>query len=120
MLLARELLLDQALDEGLKRHTIPGQDKVAGFVGPVEFEAGGEGGDPDLADRGVGRDDEFCAGFFKEDVEHAILFFDFESAVLFGSQKGLFQGFERPVGMIAESSFVEHTEPVYRWIPGEL
>lgn len=119
-LLACELLLDEALDEGLERRSVFGQEKVVGFAGPVQFEAGGEGGDPNLADGRVGSDDEFGPGVFKEDVEDAVLLFDIESAVLFGNEEGLFEGFESAVRVIAKLSFIEHTGPVYRLIPVNL
>lgn len=119
-LFAGELLLDEALDQGDERGSVLWQNEVAGFVGPVELEAGGEGGDPDLTNGRVGRDDELCAGFLKEDVDGSGLFFDLKTAVFFGLEEGFHEGFESAVRVIAECSFVEHTEPVYRLIPAGL
>lgn len=76
------MLADEAIDEGGKGFTGAGQNELLELGIPVEFEAGGEGGDPDLAYWRVGRDDEAGGGVLEEDVKHAALFLDFETGLL--------------------------------------
>ena len=76
------MLADEAIDEGGEGFAGAGQDELLELGIPVEFEAGGERGDPDLAYRRVGRDDEAGSRIFEEDVEHATLFLDLETRLL--------------------------------------
>ena len=76
------MLADEAIDEGGESFAGAGQDKFLERGIPVEFEAGGERGDPDLANWRVGRDDEAGRGIFEEDIQHAALFLDFETCLL--------------------------------------
>ena len=76
------MLADEAIDEGGKGFTGAGQNELLELGIPVEFEAGGEGGDPDLAYWRVGRDDEAGRGILEEDIQHAALFLDFETCLL--------------------------------------
>ncbi len=84
-----------------------------GGVGPLEFEAGGLGGDPDLADRGVGGDDELAGAILEDDVHDAVVVLELEGAgVVLGGDEGLFEGFEGVVGLAAEGGFVDHRDSV--------
>ena len=86
-----------------------GEGEGAGGFGPVEFEAGGLGGDPDLADGSVGGNDEFGGAVFEDDVHDAVVVFELEGAVVvFGDDEGLLEGFEGAVGFAAEGGFVDH------------
>ena len=76
------MLADEAIDESAEGFAGAGQNEFFERGIPVEFEAGGERGDPDLAYRRVGRDDKAGSGIFEEDVEHAALFLDFETRLL--------------------------------------
>ena len=103
-----ELLAEEALGEGEEVFAGLGQgESVGGFV-PLELEGGGERGDPDLADGGVGGEDELGGAVFEEDVEDAVLLFGFEAAVFFGADEGLLEGVEGAVGLLAEGDFVDH------------
>jgi len=76
------MFADEAIDEDAESLSGAGQDELLERGIPVEFEAGGERGDPDLAYRRVGRDDEAGSRIFEEDVEHATLFLNFEPCLL--------------------------------------
>ncbi len=80
-----------------------------GGVGPLEFEAGGLGGDPYLADWGVGGDDELAGAVLEDDVHDAVVVLELEGAgVVFGGDEGLLEGLEGVVGFAAEGGFVDH------------
>jgi len=64
-----------------------GENEAVARVGPVEFEAGGLGGDPYLAYRRIGCEDEFTGAVFEEDVEDAVLLFRLEASCLFGDDE---------------------------------
>ena len=76
------MLGDEAIDEGAEGFAGAGQDEFLKRGIPVEFEAGGEGRNPDLADRRIGCDDEAGSGIVEENVEHAGLFLDLETCLL--------------------------------------
>ena len=76
------MLADEAIDEGAESFAGAGQDEFLELGIPVEFEAGGERGDPDLAHRRIGCDDEAGRWILEENVEHAALFLDFEACLL--------------------------------------
>ena len=104
------MLAKQALDEGLEIFAGLGKGEGAGGFGPVELIAGGEGGDPDLADGSVGRDDELAGAVPEDDVHDAVVVLELEGTVgiVFGGDEGLLEGFEGVVGVAAEGGFVEH------------
>src|SRR5580704_12865775 len=77
-----EVVAEKALGERLEVFTGFGEGEGVGCLGPVEFEAGGLGGDPDLADGGVGGDDEFGGAVFEDDVHDAVVVFELEGAVV--------------------------------------
>ena len=104
-----EVFAEEALGEGFEVFAGFGEGEGVGGFGPVEFEAGGLGGDPDLADRSVGGDDEFGGAVFEDDVHDAVVVFELEGAVVvFGCDEGLLEGFEGAVGFAAEGGFVDH------------
>ena len=76
------MLADEAIDEGGESFAGAGQDELLELGIVVEFEAGGERGDPDLANGRAGCDDEAVRVIFEEDVEDAALFLDFETSLL--------------------------------------
>ena len=60
-------------------------ESVARFV-PAELETGGKRGDPDFADRGVGRDDEFgLFGLLENDFQLAGLALNVEAVFVAGT-----------------------------------
>src|SRR5580692_1477612 len=78
----RMMLANEPIDEDGERFAGAGQNELFELGIPVEFEAGGGRGDPDLANRRVERDDEPGRGILKEDVERAALFPDLEACPL--------------------------------------
>ena len=76
------MLANEPIDEDGERFAGAGQNELFELGIPVEFEAGGGRGDPDLANRRVERDDEPGRGILKEDVERAALFPDLEACLL--------------------------------------
>jgi hypothetical protein len=104
-----EVFAEEALGEGFEVFSGFAEGEGAGGFGPVEFEAGGLGGDPYLANGCVGGDDELAGTVFKDDVHDAVVVFELESAcVVFGGDEGLLEGFEGFVGFAAEGGFVDH------------
>jgi hypothetical protein len=104
-----ELFAKKALDEGLEVFAGFGKREGLRGVGPFQLIAGSLGGDPDLADGGVGRDDEFAGAILEDDVHDAVVVFILEGAVaLLGSDERLLEGFEGTVGFAAEGCFVDH------------
>ena len=67
-----ELLLEEALREDFQVFAGFGKHKGGRRFVRLELEAGGESGNPDLADRGLRSENEFGGAIFKEDVEHAV------------------------------------------------
>ena len=93
----------------LRSSPVLGRAKARRGFGPLEFVAGGLGGDPDLADGGVGGDDEFAGAVLEDDVHDAVVVFELEGAgVVLGGDEGLLEGFEGVVGFAAEGGFVDH------------
>jgi hypothetical protein len=105
-----EVFAQEALGEGLQVFSGFGEDEGTRSLGPLKLEAGGGGGDPELADGSIWREDEFAGAVFEDDVEDAVVLFGFEGfGVLFGDDEGLLEGFEGAVGFAAERCFVEHS-----------
>lgn len=87
------------------------------FPGPVELEAGGQGRDPDLPDRGVRGEDELAVVVLEDDVQDSVLLLGFKGnlvgvALFFGEDEGLLQGFKGLVGFTAKGHFIEHEDSV--------
>src|SRR5207248_11331774 len=61
-----------------------------------------------LANWGVGSNDELRGWFLEDDVQDAILFFDFNRGLVFGCDQALFQVFYGHIGLATEIEFVEH------------
>lgn len=76
------MFANEAIDEGDECLARAGQDEFFHPRIPVEFEARGQRGDPDLAQRRIGCDDEWGAGIIEEDVQDAVLLFHFECGVV--------------------------------------
>ena len=105
-----ELLAEQAFGESAEVFAGFGEGEgVRGFV-PLEFVGGGERGDPDLANGGVGGEDELGGTVFEENVEDAVLLVGLEAAGFFGAEEGLLERFEGLVGFVAEGGLVDHAE----------
>ena len=75
------MLADKAINEDGEGFAGAGQDEFFHLRIVVEFEAGGERGDPDLAYRRVESDDETGRGIFEEDIQYAALFLDLEACL---------------------------------------
>ena len=75
-----EVFAEEALGEGLEVFAGFGESEGVGGVGPFEFEAGGLGGDPDLADGRVGGDDELAGAVLEDDVHDAVVVLELEGA----------------------------------------
>ena len=65
------MLLDEAIDEGKKQLAGARQDKRSLRRHPVKLEAGGEGGDPNLTDRGIWGDDKLAGGLLEDPMTAA-------------------------------------------------
>ena len=102
-----EVFAEKTLDEDPQVFPGFGEDEGLRGLGPVELEAGGLGGDPDLADRGVGGEDELSGAVLEQDIEDAVLLLGFESSGLFGDDEGLLERGEGAVGFTAEGGFVD-------------
>ena len=101
------MLAEEALDERSEDFAGFGQNKGLVGFGPVELEAGGLGGDPDLSNGCVGCEDELSWTIFEEDIEYAILLFGLEAAVFLDEDQGLLEGGEGLVGFATEGGFVD-------------
>ena len=107
--LAGEVVFDESVDERSELLVGAGEHEGFGLLVPIEFEAGGESGDPYLADGGVGGDDELALGLIEEDVQDAVLLFDFKAGVIcfFAGEEMLLEGFKSGFGEGAEFEFIE-------------
>jgi hypothetical protein len=86
---------------------------VSGIV-PSKFEAGGEGGDPDFADRCVRGDHELgFLGFLEEDFELATFAFDIEIELVASGEEALFEFVKSGVGLSLKVFFFEHSSRVH-------
>jgi len=104
-----EVFAEESLGEGFESFGGLGEGEGFGDFIPVELVAGGLGGDPDLADGSVGRDDEFAGAVLEDDVHDTVVVFEFEvSGVVAGSDEGLLEALEGGVGDAAEGGFVDH------------
>ncbi len=86
-----EVFAKEAFDEGSQVFAGLREDEALGGVGPVELKASGLGGDPDLANGGVGGKNELSWAVLEEDVENAVVFFRFEASGLLGGDEGLLE-----------------------------
>ena len=107
---AFQMLFDEPVDEGIELLARTRENESSRGRVPIELEAGGQGGDPDLADRGVRSDDEFALRLLEEHIEHSVLFLDLKSGVslFFSRDEVLLEGFERGFGHLAEFQFIHH------------
>src|SRR5713226_9607142 len=99
MYLLAELLRDDAAHNVEKIFAGFFEDECVFAVGPAELEAGGEGGDPDFADRSVGGDYEF--GFFgllEDDFEFAAFPFDVKTVLVASGEQAALEVVESGVG----------------------
>jgi len=103
------MLADEAIDKSGESFAGARQDELFELGIPIEFEAGGERGDPDLAHRRVGRDDETGSGILEEDVQNTALFLDFETCLL-----GFLACVEMPLE-VAERRFCRAPEVLLVW-----
>ena len=72
------MFAEEALGEGFEVFACLREDECMGGFGPIELEAGGLSGYPDLADGGVGCDDEFGRTVFEDDIHDAVVVFELE------------------------------------------
>ena len=103
-----EMLGNQAGDERLEG--LAGFRKYEGLRGvvPVELEAGGESGNPNLPDGSVGSENKFGGRLFKADVEDTILFFHLKVGIGLGEDQCFFQGFQSAIRVAPKGDFVKH------------
>ncbi len=101
------MFAEEALDQGLQIFAGLGKDEAVRGFGPVQLEAGGLSGDPDLADGRIWGENELSRSILEEYVENAILLLCFEAPGLFGDDEGLLQGRECGICLAAEGDFVE-------------
>ena len=110
-----EVFSEQTLGEGFEVFASFGEGEGVGGVGPLELEAGGDGGDPDLADGGVGGNDKLGGAVLEDDIHDAVVVFELEGAGgVLGGDESLLEGFEGVVGVAAEGGFVKHTVSLAR------
>jgi hypothetical protein len=103
------VLAEETLGEGFEVFARFGEGEGVGWFGPVEFVAGGLGGDPDLSNGSVGSDDEFAGAVLENDVHDTVVVFELEgTVVVLGRDEGLLEGFEGTVRFAAEGCFVDH------------
>jgi len=103
-----EMLGNQAGDERFER--LSGLRKYEGLRGlvPVELEAGGESGNPNLPDGRVGSENKFGGWLLKADVEDTVLFFHLKIGIGLSEDEGFFQGFQGAVRVAPKGDFVKH------------
>ena len=110
------MFADEGIDEDAESLSGAGQDELLERGIPVEFEAGGERGDPDLAHRRVGRDDEPGGGILKENIQHSALLLDLETCLLvfLAREEMPLEVFERRFRRATELLLVLHGDSVAR------
>lgn len=110
---SRSVLLvfaDEAINQRDEFFAGSGKDEGGGGGVPIEFETCGESGDPYLANRRIGRDDEFAGRLFENDVQNTILFLDLEAGLVFffADNEMFFQRFQSALSRTAKLHFVLH------------
>ncbi len=100
------MFLDDPVYNRCQRFTSLGKHKALCLLRPVQLEAGGKRGDPHLARRRIGRDHKFARRIVEQDIEHAILFFDFKTALFLGVDEAFLEGVHRGIAVAAECSLI--------------
>src|SRR5216683_580262 len=109
MYLLAELLRDDAAHNVEKTFAGFFEDEGVLGIGPAEFEAGGEGGDPDFANGSVWGNDEFgFFGFLEDDLELATFALDVKTVFVPEREQAALEVVEGSVGFSLEVFFV-HT-----------
>src|ERR1700730_16144033 len=95
---------------------------LARFV-PAELETGGKRGDPDFADRRIGRNYELgLLGFLEDNLEFSGFAFDVETMLIARGEHAALELLERGVGFSLKVFFVEHAFSVHEesesWVVG--
>src|SRR5260370_30607284 len=81
---------------------------------PAQLEAGGERGDPDFADRRVGRDHELrLCGFLEDNFKLSRFALDIETMFIAGGEHAALQVLERRVRFSLKVFFIEHANSVH-------
>src|SRR5260370_1336885 len=81
---------------------------------PAQLEAGGERGDPDFADRRVGRDHELrLCGFLEDNFKLSRFALDVEAMFIAGGKHAALEVLERGVGLPLKVLFIEHANSVH-------
>ena len=108
--LAEQEVADQAVYQRDERLAAAGQNEGLFQLVPVQLEACGEGGDPDLPHGRVGRDHELAFRLLKNHVEHAVLLLDLETGIVvfFKDIQMLFERFQGTLGQTAKLRFIQH------------
>src|SRR5262249_46992230 len=88
--LLTQILINQSGHQLTKTLAALSQEKFLILFRPVELEAGGKRRNPDLSDRGVGRDYE-ARTIVKSDVQGSGLIFHLDAGGFFRDEQGLLQ-----------------------------
>ena len=106
--IAAKMLVDKSRHKRFEGERVPGIKEIAALLRPIKFEAGGEGGNPDLPHGSVGSDYKLGWRIFKNNIERAVLLFCFKVAGLLGIYQALFERFNCLIRVAAKSKFIEH------------
>ena len=114
---------DDAAHDGVEIFACFFMDEGVARLVPAELEAGGERGDPDFADGGVGRDHEFgLLGLLENDFELSAFAFDVKSMLIAENKQALLEIFESGVRFALKVFFIEHgfrvPEESEQWVVG--
>src|SRR5580698_10481900 len=109
------MLADEPVYECDQRLASLGENERLHLLVPVELEAGGERGNPELAHRRVGRDDEFGGRLLKEHIEHAVLLLRFEATLFLARNQMLLEAFECCLRRAPELLLILHDASVTSW-----
>lgn len=104
------VLADEPVDERDEGLAGARKNELLHLLVPIELEARGQRGDPDLPDRRVGRDDKLAARILEDNVEHAGLLLDLEAGLglFFALDQVPLQLVECGLGRAPELQFILH------------
>jgi hypothetical protein len=98
--------MNHPIDHRGQRFAGFGEHEIVRRLRPVQLKTGGERGNPHLARWGIGGYHKFAGWLFKQNIQHAILFFHFKTAVLFGRNQILLKCFHSGIAVAAKCSLV--------------
>jgi len=100
------MFLDHPVHDRCQRLTGLGKDKALCLLRPVQLEAGRKRGNPHLARRRIGRDYKFAWRLVEQNIEYAILFFDFKTALFLGVDEAFLEGIHCGIAVAVECSLI--------------